>query len=258
MSSLTRRAALGTFAAPFATSLASAFQGKPKNVLLMMSDQHKPDALGVSGDPVAKTPNLDALARTATRFSNCYCSNPVCTPSRASLLTGLYTHNHGAFNNGTPWPFEHKTLAHMFTGGGYMSALIGKMHFVDAQTHGFDYHIDFNDWYQFLGPKTKLYADALGRPNSGSGLPQIDDFWRDFGDPWKDAREKDDRKGSVAVGAVSKIPEEEQFDAFVARESIRFLKQHGQKPFFLVTSFLSRMIPSCRRKSSPTCSVPKT
>jgi choline-sulfatase len=155
------------------------------------------------------------------------------------MLTGLYTHNHGAYNNGTPWPFQHKTLAHMFSGAGYMSALIGKMHFVDAQTHGFDYHLDFNDWYQLLGPKTKLYADALGHPNSGSGLPQIDDLWRDFGDPWKNARENDGRKGAVAVGSVSKIPEEEQFDSFVARESIRFLKQHGkEQPFFLVTSFL--------------------
>jgi len=213
--------------------------GRPKNVLLMMSDQHKPGALGASGDTVARTPHLDALARTATRFSNCYCSNPVCTPSRASLLTGLYTHHHGAINNATPWAFEHKTLAHMFGGAGYMSALVGKMHFVDAQTHGFDYHVDFNDWYQFLGPKTKLYAEELGRPNSGSGLPEVDDFWRDFGDPWKNAREADDRQGSVAVGRVSKIPEEQQFDAFVARESIRFLKQHSkQQPFFLVTSFL--------------------
>jgi choline-sulfatase len=204
-----------------------------------MSDQHKSDALGCAGDKVARTPNLDALAGTATRFSNCYCSNPVCTPSRASMLTGLYTHNHGARNNGTPWPFEHKTMAHMFGAAGYMSGLIGKMHFVDAQTHGFDYHIDFNDWYQFLGPKTKLYADELGRPNSGSGLPQIDDFWRDFGDPWAGVREKDDRKGSVAVGRVSKIPEDHQFDSFVAQESIRFLKEHGkQQPFFLVTSFL--------------------
>jgi choline-sulfatase len=242
MASFTRRAALRTLAAPLAVSLAPSLRAqsgaRPRNVLLMMSDQHKPGALGVAGDRVARTPHLDALAATATRFSNCYCSNPVCTPSRASLLTGLYTHNHGAINNSTPWPFEHRTLAHMFSGAGYMSALIGKMHFVDAQTHGFDYHIDFNDWYQFLGPRTNLYADALGRPNSGSGLPQIDDFWRDFGDPWKDARDQDDRQGAVAVGAVSKIPEEQQFDSFVARESIRFLKQHGQKPFFLVTSFL--------------------
>lgn len=240
MVSFTRRAALQTLAAPFAASLLKAQSGgKPKNVLLMMSDQHKPGALGVAGDKVARTPNLDGFAATATRFSNCYCSNPVCVPSRASLLTGLYTHNHGALNNGIPWPFEHKTMAHMFGSAGYMSALIGKMHFVDAQTHGFDYHIDFNEWYQFLGPRTRLYADELGHPNSGSGLPEDDDLWKDFGDPWKDARENDGRKGAVAVGRVSKIPEDHQFDSFVARESIRFLKQHSrQQPFFLVTSFL--------------------
>lgn len=91
----TRRAAIGTLAAPLSLSLAGSLQGqngRPKNVLLMMSDQHKPGALGVAGDRVARTPNLDAFAGTGTRFSNCYCSNPVCTPSRASMLTGLYTH----------------------------------------------------------------------------------------------------------------------------------------------------------------------
>ena len=212
--------------------------GKPKNVLLIMSDQHRPHALGIDAHPVAKTPNLDSLARSGVRFDSAYCSNPVCVPSRASLLTGLYTHHHGAYNNATPWPFEHPTMAHYFSRAGYMSALIGKMHFVDAQTHGFDYHLDFNDWFQFLGPKTRLYADELGQANSGSGLPQIDDLWRDEGDPWKRVREKDSRQGPVHIGRVSKIPEQDQFDSFVARESIRFLKNHGQRPFFLISSFL--------------------
>lgn len=210
-----------------------------KNVLLIMSDQHKRSCLGAAGDAVARTPNLDALARTSVRFTSAYCSNPVCTPSRASLLTGLYTHHHGAWNNTTPWPPEHKTIAHYFSAAGYMTGLAGKMHFVDAQTHGFDYHLDFNDWYQFLGPKTKLYADELSRANSGSGMPQIDDLWRDFGDPWKGDRELDDRQGPVAVGRVSKIPEQDHFESFVARESVRFLKNFGRdRPFLLITSFL--------------------
>ncbi len=204
-----------------------------------MSDQHKRSCLGAAGDPVAHTPNLDALARSSVRFSSAYCANPVCTPSRASLLTGLYTHNHQAWNNMTPWPPTHKTIAHYFSAAGYMTGLVGKMHFVDAQTHGFDYHLDFNDWYQFLGPKTKLYADELSRANSGSGLPQIDDLWRDFGDPWKGDRELDDRQGPVAVGGVSKIPEQDHFESFVARESVRFLKNFGRdRPFLLVASFL--------------------
>src|SRR5947209_8821811 len=179
--------------------------GKPKNVLLLMSDQHTRRALGVVGNVVARTPHLDALARSGVRFENAYCSNPVCVPSRASLLTGLYTHNHGAYNNATPWPFAHKTIAHHLSRAGYMTGLIGKMHFVDAQTHGFDYRLDFNDWMQYLGPKAKLYADELGKRNSGSGNPQIDDLWRDFGDPWVGTREDDGRKGLVTVGGPSKL-----------------------------------------------------
>lgn len=213
--------------------------GRKKNLLILMADQHKPDCLGIAGHPVAKTPNLDALARTGLRFRSAYCTNPVCTPSRASILTGLYTHHHGALNNTKPWPFAHKTIANYFGAAGYMSALIGKMHFVDAQTHGFDYRLDFNDWYQFLGPKTKLYADELSRANSGSGLPQIDDLWRDEGDPWKGHRELDDREGPVAVGGISKMPESDHFESFVARESIRFLKNHAKdQPFLLISSLL--------------------
>ena len=213
-------------------------QRKPPNVLLLMSDQHKPRALGVDGDPMARTPHLDALARSGVRFDSAYCSNPVCVPSRASLLTGLYTHNHRAYNNATPWPFEIDTIAHHFRRAGYMTGLIGKMHFVDAQTHGFDYRLDFNDWWQYLGPKTKLYAEELGRPNSGSGMPQIDSLWQDAGDPWKGVRELDARKGSVHVGRVSKLAEADHFESFVARESVRFLRNHGQRPFFLIGSFL--------------------
>ena len=138
---------------------------RPKNVLLLLSDQHRPRALGIDGEPQARTPNLDALARSGARFDSCSCANPVCTPSRASLLTGLYTHHHQTWNNATPWPFEYKTMAHYFSRAGYMTSLVGKMHFVDAQTHGFDYRLDFNDWYQYLGPKTKLYAEELSRAN---------------------------------------------------------------------------------------------
>jgi choline-sulfatase len=244
MTDLTRKQFLGTGAAALAgprSSRSATAQpgGRPKNVLLLLSDQHAQRVLGADGDPYARTPNLDALARGGVRFDQAYCTNPVCTPARASLLTGLYTHHHRTWSNATPWPFEIKTLAHHFGRAGYMSALIGKMHFVDAQTHGFDYRLDFNDWFQYLGPKTKLYADELARANSGSGLPQIDDLWRDSGDPWLEAREKDGRKGFVHVGRASKIPEQDHFESFVARETIRFLKNFGkQQPFFLVSSYL--------------------
>ncbi len=235
---MTRKEFLATGASGLAPQVRT--QGRrPKNVLFLLSDQHKPSALGSLGDRHARTPTIDALARSGARFESAYCSNPVCTPSRASLLTGLYTHHHRTWNNSTPWPFEIKTMAHHFSRAGYITALIGKMHFVDAQTHGFDYRLDFNDWFQQLGPKTKLYADELSRANSGSGLPQIDDLWRDFGDPWAGARELDDRRGAVHIGRPSKIPERDHFESFVARESIRFLRRFGkQHPFLLISSYL--------------------
>jgi choline-sulfatase len=225
-----------------ATNLASsgeAPRSRP-NVLLIMADQHRRTCMGVAGDPVAKTPNIDRLAAESVRFTNVYCTNPVCAPSRASMLTGLYTHNLNARGNGEAYSPRYKTVAEHFGRAGYFTALIGKMHFVDAQVHGFQYQLEFNDWLQSLGPRAKLYADETYIPNSGAGLPQIESLWHPQGDPWKGHLEFDGRLGPVAVGRASKMTEEDHFESFVARESIRFLETHGKadEPFFLVTSFL--------------------
>ena len=70
----------------------------------------------------------------------------ICVASRASMLTGLYSHQLEAQDNTTSYLPTHPTIAHHFDQAGHMTALIGKMHFVDAQTHGFEYRLDFNDW----------------------------------------------------------------------------------------------------------------
>ncbi len=205
-----------------------------------MSDQHKRSCMGVNGDTTAITPNLDALARESVRFTNAYCTNPVCAPSRASIMTGLYSHNLETHGNSTPYSYKHRTLAHHFNSAGYFTALVGKMHFVDAQNHGFEYKLEFNDWLQYLGPKVKLFTEELGWPNSGAGLPEIESLWKHGGDPWKGIRQADDRQGHVAVGRPSLMEEDDHFDNFVARESIQFLEHyaHSGEPFLLVTSFL--------------------
>jgi choline-sulfatase len=214
-------------------------QGGPRyNVLLLMSDQHKRSCMGVSGDTIAITPNLDALARQSVRFTSAYCSNPVCAPSRASIMTGLHTHNIESRNNSIPFSHKYKTIADQFSAAGYLTALVGKMHFVDAQTHGFQYKLEFNDWLQYLGPKAKLYAEELGFPNAGAGLPEIESLWQK--DPWQGHREHDGRQGHVHVGRPSLMDEADHFDNFVARESIHFLENYARtdEPFLLVTSFL--------------------
>lgn len=211
------------------------------NVLVIMSDQHKRSCLGAAGDPVAVTPNLDRLARESICFTNAYCNNPVCAPSRASLMTGLYSHHLETQGNNTPYLPAHLTMAHHFSRAGYMTALIGKMHFVDGQNHGFEYKLEFNDWFQYLGPKIQLYVNELARPNaSGAGLPEIEEIWSEEGNPWKGHWTRDDREGPVSVGRVSLMEEQDHFESFVARESIRFLHNFGKgsQPFFLISSFL--------------------
>ena len=252
MSKLNRRGFLGALTAGAGLANAAALEGplskrapttsrpggKPKNILLIMSDQHDPFALGVRGDTVAHTPNLDELARSSVLFDSAYCTDPVCLPSRASLFTGLYPHHTGAYSNNTPWPYRYKTLGHYLKDAGYMTSAIGKMHFDDGQTHGFDYRLDFNDWFQYLGPKAKIWADELGFPNNGAGQPEIPEI-NGKRDPWAGSRIDDDREGAVAVGRVSHLAEEDHFESFVARESVRFLEKFGkERPFLLVSSFL--------------------
>ncbi len=225
---------------------ATAANPRRPNVIVLMSDQHKRSCMGVAGDATAITPNLDRLAGESVRFTNAYCTNPVCAPSRASMLTGLYTHNLlqrsvlQKSGDSSPYSFKHKTVADRFHNVGYMTALVGKMHFADAQTHGFDYKLQFNDWYQSLGPKTHLYADEVGHPDTGAGLPQVIGLSREEGDPWKGHYQRDNRQGAVAVGRPSTMEEEDHFESFVARESIRFLENYTQndQPFFLIASFL--------------------
>jgi len=239
MPRISRKQFLASSAIPLAAQTQARTTKRPRNVLFLLSDQHRPAAIGCAGNSIAQTPTLDGLAREGVRFTSAYCPYPVCTPSRASMLTGRYAHSTGVFNNATPWPWSIKTMAHYFGARGYVTGLIGKMHFVDGQTHGFDYRLDFNDWFQYLGPKSKLYADELARPNSGSGNPQIDSLWRDSGDPWKDTRTPDNREGFVHVGRPSLLEEKDHFESFVARESIRFLRNFGTKePFFLISSYL--------------------
>ena len=101
---------------------------RPKNILVLWTDQQRPDTIGAYGNPVIRTPNLDRLAATGTLFEAAYCAQPVCSPSRASFLTGLFPHAHGVTENNRALPAGIPTLAERLQPAGYTCGYVGKWH----------------------------------------------------------------------------------------------------------------------------------
>jgi choline-sulfatase len=108
------------------------------NVLLIMSDEHRRDALGVAGHPHVETPNLDRLAGEGTRFSNAYCPSPLCAPSRASFATGRYVHETGHWDNATPYDGTPESWGAYFDRRDVDVTTVGKLDFEPGVDDGFD------------------------------------------------------------------------------------------------------------------------
>lgn len=101
--------------------------GRP-NFLFIITDQHRADHLGCYGNTTVRTPRIDALAETGTRFERFYVANPICMPNRASIMTGRMSSLHGARHNGIPLSRDHTTFVELLQDAGYRTGLIGKSH----------------------------------------------------------------------------------------------------------------------------------
>lgn len=101
---------------------------KRPNIILFMCDQLRFDALGCYGNNQIHTPNIDSIALNGSTFDNHFVQNPVCSPSRCTVLTGRYPKNHGTRDNGIPLRDSEITLAEVLRENGYRTAAIGKMH----------------------------------------------------------------------------------------------------------------------------------
>jgi N-acetylglucosamine-6-sulfatase len=104
---------------------------RPLSIVVILSDNHRADAMGYAGHPFVRTPALDRLARQGVTFGDAFCTTPLCSPARASFLTGLYAWKHGVRNNsgGSGWSGRHPTLLGLLKDrAGYATAFIGKWH----------------------------------------------------------------------------------------------------------------------------------
>ncbi|UCG34412.1 MAG: sulfatase-like hydrolase/transferase [Phycisphaerales bacterium] len=113
---------------------------RPPNIVFILSDDQAPGTLGVDGNPRIKTPRLDQLAREGVFFSRAYVPIPLCAPSRAAILTGLYPHQNGVTDNTGQIREGTATFSELFKRHGYHCGLIGKWHLDDAHKpqHGFE------------------------------------------------------------------------------------------------------------------------
>ena len=101
----------------------------PKNLLVIISDEHRRDAMGCMGHPLVKTPNLDALAARGALFENAYTPSPMCVPTRAAIACGDHVHKLGHWDSATPYDGKIRSWMRQLRDGGVDVTSIGKLHF---------------------------------------------------------------------------------------------------------------------------------
>ncbi len=214
---------------------------KQKNILLITSDQQRLDTLGKL-NPCIKTPNLDKLADDGILFTRGYTCNPVCTPSRISMLTGEYPSRHGCYTIGTSLPEDYPTVPQLLRDNGYFTSLIGKAHFqsclypdsFEAAPHIHDTEF-FKHWNgDFYGFEyAKLIIGHGDEPHSAGMHYEV--WLREKGiDPSK-------YFGNTPYYSYGKwnLPDEVSSGQWTFEESAKAIDmaQEQDRPFFLWSSF---------------------
>ncbi|HOW84586.1 MAG TPA: sulfatase [Candidatus Aminicenantes bacterium] len=110
----------------------------PPNIVFIMADDHASQAVGCYGGRLNRTPHIDRIAREGARFDRCFCTNGICAPSRAAILTGRYGHLNGVRDNARVFDGSQATFPKLLQAAGYETALLGKWH-LESDPTGFDH-----------------------------------------------------------------------------------------------------------------------
>ncbi len=135
------------------------------NIIVILVDDMRWDEFGLAGHNYIKTPNIDRIATEGANFKNAFVTSPLCSPSRASFLTGLYAHSHGITDNTDRSKQSHQlqTFPFKLHAQGYNTAFIGKWHMGndDSQRPGFDYWVALKGQGEAIDPKLNINGKRL-------------------------------------------------------------------------------------------------
>ncbi len=219
---------------------------KRPNILIIYTDQQRWDSLRCYGNEAAYTPNLDRLAEEGVLFEHHYVQNPVCMPSRMSMLSGCYPGFLGIGANGIPLPVEQQMVHNILKPYGYHTANIGKLHFVPhVNRRHQDMHPDYGFDTMIVSDEPGCYDDAYSKwvldkdaqmlakvrtalPPAAFGYahPQYSDMPRETHEPYI-------FEGDKAF----------THSAFVAQEICDFLERNRGRRFFAIAGFYAPHTP---------------
>ncbi len=216
------------------------------NLLFVFTDEQRRDTLACYGNDYAAMPNLNRLADSSCVFDEAYCTNPVCTPSRGSIMTGLYPHAHGATDNNIPLRQDARCLPECLPPDvrrDYRVEYHGKWHLGDElyAQHGYERFVSVEDiyWNHFSSKRDRRDRSDYHHYllSEGFRLGVRDVFPRAF---------------------ASQLPEHYCKPRFLADHACQFIRQHRDRPWMLTVSILEPHMPfhSCRDGQYDEAAVP--
>ncbi len=217
------------------------------NILLITTDQQHWNTLGVD-NPEIHTPTLDRLAREGMVFERAYCPNPTCTPTRASILTGQWPSQHGAYSLGTKLMEDRPNINGVWHEQGYRTGLVGKAHFQPIKSteeysslEAYPILQDLEFWKKYEGPFYGFDDFELARNHTDEAqVGQHYALWMEekgFTD-WRDCF-RTPTGTQQAQRHRWNIPEKFHYNTWIAERTNHYLKQYrdSEQPFFLWSSF---------------------
>ncbi|MGK6350067.1 sulfatase family protein [Parapedobacter sp. DT-150] len=153
---------------------------KPRNVVFILTDDHRYDALGfLDTQPFIATPNLDRMAKEGAYLPNAFVTTALCSPSRASILTGLYAHKHRVVDNNNPVSADLVFFPQYLQQAGYQTAMVGKWHMGghhDDPQRGFDYWVSFKGQGSYRPEKNGLNVNGKHVAQQGYITDELTDY----------------------------------------------------------------------------------